>query len=235
MASAAIELIIMLGGFVVAVFVAILVHEMGHVIAGFLFGFRIVIVRVGPIHLFLSKESRLTFGRHHFGSGEVLPQFRKLPGRWATLRTAAFILGGPLSNFAFASIGFFAALSGSKAEGILAFPMLLSLLFGLANLIPFSSHGRTSDGAKLVALAFSKSKREDLLFGYSILAHHREIKRLCRAQDLHSAHAVLTSYLENLRARVAAFDKLTLVTSLERIKDDLERGINESAAFEAKS
>lgn len=175
MASAGIELLVMFGGFVVTIFIATLVHELGHVVAGLLFGFRVVTVRVGPIHLFIGKESRLTFGRHSFGSGEVFPQFRGLPGRWATFRVVAFILGGPFSNFAFASIGFFAALRGSRAEGILAFPMLLSLLMGIINLVPFKSRGRTSDGSKLFILAFSKTKRQDLLFRYSILAHHREI------------------------------------------------------------
>jgi hypothetical protein len=202
---------------------AVLIHEAGHVMVGLLFGFEIGAVRVGPADL--KRQNKWIWGlnKESWGSGFVRAQFRKVPGRWASLRCFLFLMGGPLANLCFAVL---AALFSSgesfigRASGYL---MLACIFFGVGNLIPFKSKLGLSDGAKLLSILFRPRWRDGFVFRLSLKAHVGEIVALSRTQKFKQA-------IQETDELMARFLELTGVNReatrhLEKMRDAFERAL----------
>jgi hypothetical protein len=202
---AVVELGAMILAYVVLGLAAVIVHEAGHAAVGIICGFRVLAVRVGPIRVFLGKDRKLTFSHRFDVSGEVLAQFRELPGLWACLRVAAFLLGGAAGNVCFGLLALAGALENVMITSALVFFGLFSLLVGVANLIPFRRRGDLSDGAKLFGMVFSKSRREAILAGFSLLPRIQEVYALYKAQRLVEAGDKLDGVLSYLHEKIPAF------------------------------
>jgi len=145
-----------LGALVVMTWLQILVHEAGHAVAGALVGRRFVGAGIGPLQVDRGAGGRLTFRwargiRGIAGYAVMLPRARE-PRR----RAAVFILGGPLANLACAAVAF--ALWQRLADPpplvlmLLAITCAVGLVLGVVNLVPFHSHGWSTDGHGLLQL-----------------------------------------------------------------------------------
>lgn len=149
-------LLLALGALVVVGWLQVLVHEAGHALAGALVGRRFVGAGIGPLQVDRGAGGRLTFRwargiRGIAGYAVMLPRARE-PRR----RAAVFILGGPLANLACAAVAF--ALWQRLADPpplvlmLLAITCAVGLVLGVVNLVPFHSHGWSTDGHGLLQL-----------------------------------------------------------------------------------
>ncbi len=165
----------------------VLIHELGHIAAGFAVGFHFKTIRIGPLTLVKSpKGLKITLQRlsnlDGFAAMEI-PQLRKLRHR-LTIYIAAGTLANFLSGFC---IWLFltSQVSGSLRHTFrqyLGFFAALSILIGGINLIPYQRrNGMFTDGARLLSLAISKVKTRRWL---CILALNRQTRSGGRLRDL---------------------------------------------------
>ena len=148
--------------FIAAFLIAILIHELGHVIGGKLAGYSFVMLTVGPFKWVREQErvrwrwntSLNTFG----GLALMIPPVAESESR----RMARFILGGPIASFC---LGIFSILgialiqtTQSHAAHVnqgaffLVIVAVIALLTGASTLIPYSTSGFASDGGQYLDL-----------------------------------------------------------------------------------
>lgn len=148
---------------VLAIVLAIALHELGHVTAGLLVGFRFLKLSVGP---FLVQRTpaglRLGINRTANVTGGVAAMAPTGNERLAE-RMRWMILGGPIANFVVAVVatGFSAKLGSELAnaprpqlDDYLAWSMLntlglISFAFFVLSLVPMTAKGLMSDGRRL--------------------------------------------------------------------------------------
>jgi hypothetical protein len=142
--------------------VVILIHELGHLVAGLLVGQEFDYIRIGPMRIDRAKKIlwEWRWGTISTGATRTLPTSKKAL-RW---RLCLSSFGGPASNL----------ISGSLAlkfvppnDSLLAASMYVfvaqSLFSAFANLLPVVRHGRMSDGMRIWILLFSRKKSERLI------------------------------------------------------------------------
>jgi hypothetical protein len=153
----------------VAIYVGILIHELGHVVAGLAVRFPFVYVMVGPVRLTRTKDSfKVTLHKPEMGGLAMhLPK-----GRRRSWKGVLFVLGGPLANMAV-----FALTPIALRTAI--FPALLcviSFFLAVISLIPFHTKGFASDGMLIWrALSSPRHRIRDVAVAY--LAREIEKKR----------------------------------------------------------
>lgn len=146
---------------VLSLWVVIVIHELGHILAGFTQQFEFRFISAGPVmvekelgRLRLKKNTNFnTFG----GVALCLPigqdKLRK--------RFAVFAAGGPLASLVFGCVlvlAFFflsfdkSILSDYLMESFLLISCTLSFCIGLVTIIPMHSEGFTSDGGRILNL-----------------------------------------------------------------------------------
>jgi hypothetical protein len=139
--------------------VVVVIHELGHVLAGALVGFRFQFVQAGPVQVARTPAGvRLRWNQPL--PDDVLGLQSSLPdGDVVSIpRLVAHAAGGPLLNLATAALayGVSSAVSpdrGAVAEAFLTVVRLVGVFSGLAvvNLIPFRTpRGRLTDGALII-------------------------------------------------------------------------------------
>lgn len=146
--------------------VHLVLHELGHLCAGWLVGLRFESLGLGPV-VARRLGGRLVWewrgaGLHPGVDGwaSVSPGGRG-PARW---RRAVFIAGGPLGNFATAALaaGLRSALTGpaGTAAALLEAVTLWGCVTGALNLVPLRLTGVSlvTDGASLLALLRSEGQ-----------------------------------------------------------------------------
>lgn len=144
----------------VAGYLAILVHEVGHVVGGKLAGFRFCLLVAGPLRIDRDSATdhiRVGLNRDLSLAGGIagcLPTSADAIPR----RLALMVAGGP--GFSFLLSGAAAALLAGPAEGgppllksMLGIMMIISFGLGVVTLIPMRFSGFASDGARLLRLA----------------------------------------------------------------------------------
>ena len=141
----------------------ILIHELGHVIAGALVNFKFRSLRVGPV--IIDYRSRLGWewkrGKLTTGMAVMVPKSDS--ALWT--KKVIFTLGGPLLNLL---VGFSVQQVLSTAES-LWFAVgelfaVLSIMVGFCNFLPGRFYGQMSDGLTLCILLFDRRKRERIMF-----------------------------------------------------------------------
>jgi Zn-dependent protease len=132
-----------------AVFMVIVVHELGHLLAGWSVGFRFISIRFGPIQIV--RPFRISLARKDHqragasGSTGMFPTNIK----GIRVRMLTMVLGGPTANLLCACAVILIV------PGISIFRdwfVLLSLLTGIGNLIPFNRLSHVSDGRRILML-----------------------------------------------------------------------------------
>ena len=163
-----------------AAFLAVFVHELGHILAGMLVGYQAFLLIVGPFriersatqwHLHWNREL-LLYG----GLAGAMPRGRLSSGQ-LTRRLAAFTAGGPLTSLVAGGLGWWVlppVRFSTDATAAWLFAATLgqafafgSLLIGVITLVPGRTAGFLTDGARLRLLAMGgpAAEREAALQG----------------------------------------------------------------------
>ena len=150
-------------------FLAVAIHESGHVAAGMLVGFHFNSLRIGRIQFDRPFRISLYRGR---GTGS---------GGWASLfpvkqdklilRAIVMLLAGPFSNLI--SAGLVYALPYPKGMLSACF-LFVSALLGLMNLVPFRNRGVFSDGGRILMLLQNRARGERWLAMLKLLEEMRQ-------------------------------------------------------------
>lgn len=144
-------------------FFCVMIHELGHAGAASLVGWRIHVIAIGPLSYFpIERRFARTWAvKGRGGFVLALPGISNSDERGRTI----FTLGGPAANLVFGAIGLsFALALQAKTWNhrdtltLLAGSLSVdSLAVGFANLIPFWTASRPSDGARLLNHLFGES------------------------------------------------------------------------------
>jgi Zn-dependent protease len=151
--------------YLLLVFVCIAIHELGHVAAAKMAGWRVRSITIGPLSYSLEKRRFAVVKRDAFRliSGFVTaipPVDARRKSRGAIL----FVLGGCIANFVLATMTFpfTGQLQNNWDSNTVGFALLgslsiVSVTMGIANLIPFAGFkGVRSDGLRLFEIATQK-------------------------------------------------------------------------------
>jgi hypothetical protein len=143
----------------VAGYLAIVTHEVGHLVGGKLAGFRFYLFVAGPLRVERdSSTNRIRMGLNRDwslagGIAGCLPTGREALPR----RLALMVAGGPAFSFLLSGA---AALLSGRVDGapallktLLGMMMIISFGLGVVTLIPMRFSGFSSDGARLLRLA----------------------------------------------------------------------------------
>jgi hypothetical protein len=140
---------------VVSILVVIAMHEAGHAFAGWLAGFRIHAIRVNRFEIHWPFKVSLYRGSRSGAGGWVVCT----PGTADHLaaRSAVMIAGGPLTNLLSAVV--VSVLPFAKGPWSIMF-VLISVVIGGSNLLPFRGRGVVSDGHRLLMLLRDRARAE---------------------------------------------------------------------------
>lgn len=144
-------------GFVVGLWLNVVLHELGHALAGRLRGFRLLVFGVGPLRLERGHGGRLHW-RWAGGMRGVGGFAAMLPPHGDAGRRGDMIvygLGGPAMNLATAAtLGWLGTLPALPAwlRGACLGMAAGALLLGAINLLPFHTRGWRSDGLGVLDL-----------------------------------------------------------------------------------
>jgi Peptidase family M50 len=131
-----------------AVFLVIVVHEFGHAVIGVLTGFRVLSIHFGRLQIswpFHVKWYRSTPLPGASGFVQLTPVYsQKLRAR-----AVAMVFGGPAANLLPATL---LLIFDSQMGFFSACFVLMSILIGVINLLPFQRKALTSDGMKILTL-----------------------------------------------------------------------------------
>jgi hypothetical protein len=137
--------LIFLVDFYIALYLAIVIHECGHLVAGSSAGLRLNFVRFGPLQINppfrVSWQPRI--GIAAAGMASLLPWNQQHLQR----KVCILLLGGPLANLIAAAIVYMVFRPLSMFWGILAF---ICAMLGASNLAPFVRRGAVSDGKRFL-------------------------------------------------------------------------------------
>jgi hypothetical protein len=163
----------------IAIFLGILVHEAGHLLAGWIVGFHFSSIQVGWLSLSF-EYGKLTFHfrREMSASGYASIQIDRVYR--LRRRLMFFIAGGPTASIlcvvvAVVTVNVFGLHKSWLAVPIACFAFV-SLLFGLLSLFPKAGQGRWSDGARLEMLIASRDKTRRWLCLAALANEHRRGK-----------------------------------------------------------
>lgn len=149
-------------------FLTILAHECGHLLAGWFVGFRVQEITLGPFQIRRAGRGGLAFTFNNclpwFGGGAMIIPSRPMDAAELRWRAALVAAGGPFASCFLAAsaavplIGY-ATRQGSVGRPIdfwMIFVLFLTLIWSLAaflgNAVPISIGGRHSDGAVMLEL-----------------------------------------------------------------------------------
>jgi hypothetical protein len=138
----------------VALIVAVVVHELGHVVTGYLVGLRVARVHLGPLEIrdYGRPRVRLVWSLQ---AGVVLVPFDRTaalgPLRWGLIASTA---AGPLAGLASgaAVIALAGGLRLADPFSVAQAVGQMSLILGLLNLLPLRSGEQLADGRRIFSL-----------------------------------------------------------------------------------
>jgi hypothetical protein len=149
----------------VALVIGVIVHELGHIVVGYLVGLRIARVHLGPLEIRDYARPHVRLG-WSLQAGVVLVPFDRgaalEPLRWALIASTA---AGPLIGLV--SGAAVIALDGGlrfNDPGSLAQPIgQVSLILGLLNMLPIRSGEQLADGRRMFSLLLRNRESGQIL------------------------------------------------------------------------
>jgi hypothetical protein len=189
--------------FYASIYLGIIIHETGHLVAGLFSGYRVDFMRVGPIQINrpfkVSWQPKLGIGAA--GMAGVFPG--KI--RNAHASAVCMLLGGPLANLI--SAGGLFLLLPKPFSSFATWFVGISLLLGMMNLVPFVRTGVVSDGRRIWTILRKTAEGERWL----------AIMQLCTAlwdgvlpekldpEMFKSATAIVDNWLDTVAGYTLAF------------------------------
>lgn len=149
--SSNIELPILLVCWVLAAWLSITMHEVGHLLGAAISGLSPVLLFSGPLQIEVeNKKVRTSFNRHVSTWGGLAVAIPKEGHVLSTGQAISTVAGGPLTSSITALIflSLFQSTDGLTAIFLLILG-LMSAAIGIATLIPLNSSGFASDGGQL--------------------------------------------------------------------------------------
>ena len=227
----------------------VLVHELGHLVAGSLVGLRFNYIRIGPLRVERSGKMswQWTWRALLSGATSSLPVARTAL-RW---RLCIFVAGGPAANLVCAFYGFKIMPKDNSMGAAVGMALVgISTLIGFTNLLPIQRDGQMRDGLQIWILLFGKKRRERLIFILTFLA---DLKRgdstsFLTSAALEQASSVMDGSGQQVAVSWLAYAKATsakeyetaalhlencLITSPATTPDFREEIIIEAAQFQA--
>jgi hypothetical protein len=157
-----VEWVVLGVGAIASAHVVLLVHELGHIVGGWIAGYRFRLLILGPLAIERAGDGlHVHWNRdlHHYG-GQVGMAPPDAAG--SKTRTALHVALGPIASIAFGAAVTLAGLDWLSDPAVrdmsfrgffisrqIAVIGAGSIVVGLANLVPMSFSGRRSDGARL--------------------------------------------------------------------------------------
>ncbi|HEX7285253.1 MAG TPA: M50 family metallopeptidase [Candidatus Angelobacter sp.] len=152
-----------------AIFLAVAIHELAHVLAGAAVGFRFNSLRIGRIQF--DRPFRFSIYRGKgTGSGGWASMFPVKQDKLVS-RAVAMLFAGPAANLLTVAL----LLRSSASLGPFSSMFLLvSLALGVINLLPFRSRAVHSDGDRILMLLRNRSRGERWVAMLRLLAELRD-------------------------------------------------------------
>ena len=151
-------------------YISVLLHELGHLLFGFLMRLKFISLSIGGIQLYLNthRHLRLRFVKQLVWSSGFVAMYPTNENhlRW---RWVVFILGGPIASLA--SFFSFKALNHSFSQNSFERYLVDSISFisffsTIAVLIPYRTKLSKSDGLQIIE--FLRGRRNDALSRYDV-------------------------------------------------------------------
>jgi Zn-dependent protease len=170
----------MLVNYFLALLLAVVAHELGHLAAGWMVGFHFNSITIGPFSLHMEYgRMKLRIRRTMPAGGYAGMQIDRVSR--LRRRLLIFSVGGPLANLLSAAITWvFLAYTPVNGTWLSAFADLfgmISLILGVANLLPFRLGVLYPDGARIWMLWFSRAKARRWLCNAGLGVQGRAGKR----------------------------------------------------------
>ena len=221
----------------------ILIHELGHVVGGLLFGFRFKYIRIGPVRIDRSRKITWHLSRSEVASGDAGVSPTSDTGiRW---RFCAFLASGSIANFTTSFLTFRLMPRDNSLAAALDIAIFLGSAFmGVVNLLPLRVAGQMTDGFKIFILLFTKARKERFLHILKFVAESNRGTCNTSSEEVHPAlliqdgseHQVVASllaYSAALRAKdyeLAARSLESCLVAAGSVKSDLREELIINAA-----
>ncbi|HKL15322.1 MAG TPA: site-2 protease family protein [Balneolaceae bacterium] len=146
---------------IAALIISVAIHEVGHFIAGKVVGLKFIMLTVGPLKIQRRGSQTHIELNKHLNLGGGLTVMLPKTDRFNDSDMFWFIIGGPLGNIAISVLSIAAILtllflSPGYVESLTVYTLytigFVSLIIGLAALLPTKSNGFESDGTQLLDL-----------------------------------------------------------------------------------
>ncbi|HEY6305397.1 MAG TPA: M50 family metallopeptidase [Candidatus Angelobacter sp.] len=158
-------------------FWTIVVHELGHLIAGWCMGFHFIAVRFGPIEI--TRPFRVALSRRQRTPGSGLATMAPTSARAYRIRMFVYTVGGCAANLLSA---FVAVRWGSSSSPFVVWFAMISVLVGIANLMPFGHDGHTSDGKRILKLSPPNASERRV---FALIKINTQLKSGISATEIH--------------------------------------------------
>lgn len=153
--------VFIVGTYFLAILLAVTVHELGHLIAGWMVGFRFSSITVGPVSLLLEYGAIKVRVRRRLPAGGYAGMHIDRVSRLRQ-RFLIFSVAGPLANlFSASATALFLSyvpMTGTWLSTFADLFWIISLFFGIVSLLPFRFGALYPDGARIWMLWSSRTK-----------------------------------------------------------------------------
>lgn len=211
--------------------ILILVHEIGHLLAGLVCGLQLISIRVGLIEFRQSSGWKLDRRWMAVFSGLVSMRADKRSQSRIGVRYFFFVIAGPLANIGFGLLVIPFSHRGTALAIVANLLIIGSVFLVVVNLIPGEHRGIETDGKKLWALLFNKSRRNEIFFLLTITECLEEVRQLYGAGEFQNA----LKRVEELIRVSETFPKVQRNVPLKRILGDFQRAIQKAVASQIQS
>ena len=160
-------------GFLPALFLAVAIHECGHLVFGWCAGFRFRGVEIGPLRILCIQRKWSVQFRPRIYRGAAHMVLRRI--RRIRRKLVICTLGGPITSYIFAFVAFIAGESYRPTDSsgwttFVEFSAFLSLIIAVFSSFPYSSQMGGNDAHILRQLLASKSGSTQMIAAHA--AHY---------------------------------------------------------------
>ncbi|GIN97958.1 hypothetical protein J6TS1_38280 [Siminovitchia terrae] len=218
----------------VSIFIALIIHECGHAIAGKAAGMVFMNMSIGPF-VYVRSEDKSLFLIQMPALGYMGRAMLRFPDRLTDKeliqKLRLYIFGGPLVNLLTAVIAILLAYTKVPSGILLTFGMI-NLLFGSINLIPTENNGMQTDGRLLAMLSRKQPGKELVLLSYRMMQEDPEGTNW-RPETVQAAEEAIRNHSDHPIAGALFYSLSSHYTMLGKTAD--AETIGRIAAFRARS
>lgn len=197
----------------VSLLALILIHELGHLLAGLVCRFQLVDVRVGPVVYALKDGWKWDGRQRNFLTGHARMVASKRALDKVEWRFVLYVSGGPLANLFCGLCALPFAGEGSIHGAVASLFVFGSAILGFGNLIPLRARVGSSDGQKLFDMAFRMKQRRQHISRLTMKVKLDDVLEAFGEGRLEEGHAMAGALLHAV-SELPERTKLAPVTAL---------------------